>query len=294
MKIDEYIEIIKEKTKNYTDIEKLRYVYIDLGRIMSFDTEFVYGIENKKKLIYDNCTSDIKKINETFEKKIIICKSLSQILNYILNKIGIKTEINIEYYEDIPYKHVNNIVTIENEKYVIDLQQDLKNIQMHSTTEYFLMDIFDYQIFSKNQLKKIDKKIGYITDENPYIEEYIYTIKKSIDKNLKIEEKIEEIIHLIEKYINTNNIGYYEKRCIYYSIIKNILNEKEMRYVKFIDGYQMGNIKNYNLFIVINNIVYMCSEKFSLKTLDEITQMIKDGYVLLGDIPQLKNNRKVI
>lgn len=289
MKIDEYIEKIKEKTNNYTDIEKLRYIYLDLGKVMSFNTEFIYGSEREKISIYKNISNNIEELNKNFEEKKVICKSLAYIIKYILNKVDIKTEINIDYSESISYKHVNNIVTLYDEKYIIDLQQDLKNIQIHSNTEYFLIDKFEYQTISKNQLKKIDEKIGYISDDNPYIEEYLYTIKKSLDENLKIDEKIEKILYLLNNYINTNNMGYYEIRSSYCSLVKSLLNTKERNYVKFIDGYQIGIKNKYNLFIFVNNTIFMYSNnKFEKITLYDASLLVKNGYILLGDIPGLK------
>lgn len=289
MKMDEYIEKIKERTKDYNDIEKLRYIYLDIGKIMSFDTEYIYGNNKKKSYIYNNIIYDKERLDKDFEKRIVICKSLAYIMKYILNKVDIKTEINVDYYEDTTYKHVNNIVTLDEEKYIIDLQQDLKNIQIHSTTEYFLIDKFEYQTISKNQLKKIDEKIGYISDNNPYIEEYLYTIKKSLDENLKIEEKIEKILYLLNNYIDTNNMGYYEIRSSYYSLVKSLLNQRERTYIKFIDGYQMGIKNKYNLFILVNNTIFIYNNnKFDKITLYDISLLLNNGYVLLSDIPGLK------
>lgn len=288
MKIDEYVEQLKEYTKDYTDIEKLRYVYLNLGKLMSFDTEFAYGTEKTKINMYNNITSDIKYLNKEFENGIIICKSLAYILKYILNKLDIKTDINIYYNECNNYKHINNTVKIDEEIFIIDLQQDLKNIQIHSTTDYFLVDIYEQQCISKNQLKKIDKKIGYITEENPYIEEYLYELKKSIE-NLELEEKVEKILTFLTNYIDTNSMGYYEIKRAYYSLLLTILLPREKYLVRFIDGYKMGIKKEYNLFILVNNTIYMYdNKKWNKITLYDVSILLEKGYVLLNDIPGLK------
>lgn len=289
MKIDEYIEQLKEQTKNYTDIEKLRYIYLDLGKIMSFDINFAYGTEKKRIKIYDEITDNIDYLDKVFNDKIIICKSLAYILKYILNKVNIKTDIYINYEEDVKYKHISNKVIIDDEIFYIDLQNDLKNIQIHSTTDYFLIDSYNYQSISKNQIKKIDKKIGYITKENPYIEEYLYEIKKSLKDNYNIEEKLEIILNKLDKYINTNSMGYCEFRRAYYSLVSLLLTPKERIRVKFVDGYKMGIKKEYNLFISVNNVIYMYSNnKFNKITLYDTSLLVKNGYVLLSDIPGLK------
>ena len=48
--LEKYIEEVKEKTKNFSDIEKLRYVYLDLGKRFSFNLDFSFGNTEKKKI----------------------------------------------------------------------------------------------------------------------------------------------------------------------------------------------------------------------------------------------------
>ena len=40
--LETYIERIKKETEGFTDIEKLRYVYIDLGKRFVFDLNFSF------------------------------------------------------------------------------------------------------------------------------------------------------------------------------------------------------------------------------------------------------------
>ena len=47
--LEKYIEEVKEKTKNFSDIEKLRYVYLDLGKRFSFNLDFSFGNTEKSK-----------------------------------------------------------------------------------------------------------------------------------------------------------------------------------------------------------------------------------------------------
>ena len=43
MLLENLINDIKEKTKEYTEIEKVRYVYLKLGSILTFDCNFSFG-----------------------------------------------------------------------------------------------------------------------------------------------------------------------------------------------------------------------------------------------------------
>lgn len=49
--LEKYVEKVKEKTVNYSELEKIRYVYIDLGQKFSFDLDFSFG-NTKTKIKY--------------------------------------------------------------------------------------------------------------------------------------------------------------------------------------------------------------------------------------------------
>lgn len=39
--LEKYVERIKQKTEGYSELEKTRYVYIDLGQKFSFDLDYL-------------------------------------------------------------------------------------------------------------------------------------------------------------------------------------------------------------------------------------------------------------
>ncbi len=39
--LEKYVERIKQKTEGYSELEKIRYVYIDLGQKFSFDLDYL-------------------------------------------------------------------------------------------------------------------------------------------------------------------------------------------------------------------------------------------------------------
>ena len=41
--LNEYIEQAKEKMQGYSDIEKIRKVYVELGEMFQFDINFSFG-----------------------------------------------------------------------------------------------------------------------------------------------------------------------------------------------------------------------------------------------------------
>ena len=89
--LDNYINKLLIQTKEFTELEKVRYVYLDLGKIMSFDLLFYYGNEKNKRKIYKECESKEEKLANALKSGIGICKSIAYLLEYILTKLNIKT-----------------------------------------------------------------------------------------------------------------------------------------------------------------------------------------------------------
>lgn len=87
--LEKYIEKVKEETKNFSDIEKLRYVYLDLGKRFSFNLDFSFGNSETKKKIY-NKSHKSNELEQSMENNTIICKTSSTIYEYIMKKIRSK------------------------------------------------------------------------------------------------------------------------------------------------------------------------------------------------------------
>ena len=54
-KLSDYIEEAKEYIKQNSDMSELdivRYIYLDLGKRFSFNLDFIFGSTNQKKQIY--------------------------------------------------------------------------------------------------------------------------------------------------------------------------------------------------------------------------------------------------
>ena len=77
--------------------EKLRYAYIELGKLVHKDPIFFYTIKNflneKEDLRYDIDTVDkIMNSNNDFNYT-VICKNSADMLKYIFDHVGIESEI---------------------------------------------------------------------------------------------------------------------------------------------------------------------------------------------------------
>ena len=196
-------KILDDRIKEFTKIELVRYLYTSLGRIVNTSIE-------------DNYLSDINNIWTALNKKTINNSSVCKIFSYLLKRVGIENElINKDIKGGLAVK-----VKIDNKTLILDLYNDIYNIQGGFKTKYF--DKY-------NDDKKMDKKIGYISDEymNYYIDESL--------KDINGDNILEDILFRTGDMFDFNSIGTYELSKIYSDIFD-----------KYARGY---DIKISNLFV---------------------------------------------
>ena len=64
-----------------TEVEIIRYVYLDLGKRFTFNVKFTpFGRSRDKQNLYKYHSRNIRDLNECMETNIVICKSASYIL----------------------------------------------------------------------------------------------------------------------------------------------------------------------------------------------------------------------
>ena len=121
-----------------SELEIIRYVYMDLGSRFSFNSEFKpFSNRKKRREIYDKCGNE-KELNECMESNIIICKSASYILEYVLKALGIDITTITENKPGVDCQHVYNEITLKDGRtFTADLQDDIYNIQSHFFTKNF-------------------------------------------------------------------------------------------------------------------------------------------------------------
>lgn len=268
--LEEYIETLKEETKSFSELEVIRYVYIKLGKVMTFDLKFAFGSEKNKNKIYKYSLCNRKSLNKYLESKTIICKSLAYLLEYVLKELGINI---ITVFDDdyaVNYTHVYNIIRLQDGNCIkIDLQSDLEFIQAHLRTRYFGQAIYSTcKGINRDELEQIDKKIKYISDSEYYADDYDYLIKTVIDYFPNLNDKLEFLLSNLDPYDYYKNMGYAEFRWHFFNRVNLFLTSKEKRKIHVLDMYYLhGQERFYTLcFMVdINNNereIYL----YSLKT----------------------------
>lgn len=178
----DYDRIIEDMPKNLTQIEKARYIYIQLGKYFSYDERYITSeSDNEKREIFDRDIEDI-------ENDKVVCTSLSRIYENLLNRAGITSKTVL-----IPGERLGHAFTeleIDGKKYFTGLIRDLMNIKTGFKTNEFMIDNPDrfgddseYVVLSEEELKSIDDKIGYTY--NRYVYGRLYKNAKRRDEFIR-------------------------------------------------------------------------------------------------------------
>lgn len=299
--VEKYIEIVKQKTEGFSDLEKVRFVYLDLGKRLKFDLNYSFGnLETRRRIYRESAMPNA--INKGIEDNVIICKSLAIILKRILDELGVRTEIATETSYSKQPEHVYNVIVKKGGKgYSIDLQSDLQNIQSGLRTKFFGKSLKEdhADIFTQRELEILDRKLGYIDDKHYYADEYL-DFMKSVVKQFDpkdLSEKAKVILENIEIYPN-KEMSYAERKGLHEKVIFQMFSAKELKKVKVFDCYTETNgEREYKTCIVINKSdkdedVYMYSKdecKYCQISMEELANQVKNGMVCLQKIQRLNS-----
>lgn len=221
-------EIIQNMPENLTQLEKARYIYIELGKQRRFDTRYYYGNASARRRVFKEIQSDISNPHTLRNKRTIICITLSEIYRSALKEVGIDCEIvRNGIFGD---KHVLPIVNLNDEirgrlRIRADLQQDLESIQAGmSTVEFGNINALekDYDIIEEDELKKIDKKIGYISED--YRDVDIYTVQREI-KDMDANDSLRYILQNQKLNANIHFNGQVERRKYYKYLLDTLVSK---------------------------------------------------------------------
>lgn len=253
--LDKYVEQIKRyiaENPEMTETEIIRYVYLDLGKRFTFNEKFTpFGSSKYKQNLYKYHSQNIIDLDECMETNVVICKSVSYILEYILKNIGvnISTEVDKNDMRKCPHMY-NRIVEKDGKSYVVDLQEDMYNIQTHSFTRNFGIDsIYNMNyVISKCEQENMDKKNGYISERNYYSDDYLYLLHSVADLIEDFDEKTKFLLENID-ICGCTDIGYTDRQWHHKRILEEFFDNKEFNYndgngkIRIIDCYKDVNNK---------------------------------------------------
>ena len=152
--INELNRIVNEVNSHtsWNKLLKMRYAYIELGKIVHKNAMFFYTVQNnlltqdKEKLEYS--VDEIREIIETDNRYdySVICKNSAEMLKYIFDRCGIDSEIRktlevTTYTKDNDSVDINHYFLVardeDNNNYFMTLNPDLPNIQIGKRTSHF-------------------------------------------------------------------------------------------------------------------------------------------------------------
>lgn len=204
-------EIIESMPKEITDLAKVRYIYICLGKILSYDINTV--IEKNDNFVFENY-SIINNLWGSLSTGKVTNLSVVKIFKYLCNLL--KIECEIIFAND--YGYLCNKLVIDGQTIIVDLMKDIPYIQAKFSTKYFS---------AYNMDVNLDKSIGYIIDDYNDL-----NLDKKIKKLLHNENfNIYSLLKIIQESIDIDMIKPIELGIIledifqkYYPVEKVVIN----------------------------------------------------------------------
>ncbi len=249
-------EIIKNSPQNLEPLEQVRYFYLQLGNILSYNRDYL-NISNPTILrdIYEvYITIDMIEKGDYQNKINAICKQHAQVLCDTLNK---SKERNIKArtvgYVEGEENHIEVVVEIEGENYNLNINRDLYKIQKGMKTKGFAkrdraLDGTICKILEEEEIQKMDEKIGYC-QYGMYMDDMIQMLRKDMEEEQNWEQfnkgekkdsvfqyKIDFIFkHLKNNQLEKDEMGIYELDKYYRKLYGSLLTEEEKKENKLVN-----------------------------------------------------------
>ena len=267
MTINEIVyDIVSRVNSGWSNLHKIRFVYIELGKKLQKNTDFFFSVD--KKLREKNLTIDeIEKIynaNKASDDFKVICRSAAYMLKRIYDEIGIDSELIqsnnnvIKYTEDGKNLFIHHwflSVKDEEKNYFLTLASDLPFIQMGMQTRHFGSNIpykkiqkdgkeiqvyngpeICHTVLSDEELRKIDIDIGYIRNIYNFDENYRKTKKSNYNYN-------DAALALLTQELKNNKlyIELEEQSTSFYNLLITIDNNKQEK--EYIYNLSINEVK---------------------------------------------------
>ncbi len=289
--------ILRRMPANLTQMEQARYIYLQLGKLFTFDEKYWLGNSKTRRMIYKSA----KKIQtpKDLKNNKVICVSLTNMYNSLLQRMGIEAEA-VHAEDDL---HVYTIFKIDGVEYEADLQRDMKFIQAHRKTRSFGRepDYSTRKLISDEQMQEMDDKFGYTYEGDEYLAILIDRLRDKLELLPNMEQKIKYALKKIERFEADTDMGFVEKMLYYEMILPDVLSSKESKKVQIMDMYvEEDGERKYTCCISANKekneyVRYMYSEKtgtFLPIDEQELIKLMSEGLRTVGN-KKIQGLRKI-
>ena len=241
-----YIDLLKEIPEGLSELEKARWLYLKLGKTMTYDMNVFYLRDELLGKKYN------QKVNiRDYESSHLVCKSISEIYIDLLKELGIESEL-VEVSKDYKFNHVGTKIKFNDGLIVFtDLTLDLYRIQTGMRTLNFAYTSpgDDYDILSRRELREIDNKLGY-TFRGVYLDDFIDFVSEELKNEEKVKryllngkeisqfntaEIISRKINFLLTHVLPSNLGYVESRNLLLEVLGKCLTSEEIMCVNQYD-----------------------------------------------------------
>jgi len=289
--------ILRRMPANLTQMEQARYIYLQLGKLFTFDEKYWLGNSKTRRMIYKSA----KRIQtpKDLKNNKVICVSLTNMYNSLLQRMGIEAEA-VHAEDDL---HVYTIFKIDGVEYEADLQRDMKFIQAHRKTRSFGRepDYSTRKLISDEQMQEMDDKFGYTYEGDEYLAILIDRLRDKLELLPNMEQKIKYALKKIERFEADTDMGFVEKMLYYEMILPDVLSSKESKKVQIMDMYvEEDGERKYTCCISANKekneyVRYMYSEKtgtFLPIDEQELIKLMSEGLRTVGN-KKIQGLRKI-
>lgn len=221
-------KFIKDKMPNFegTDEEKqvktALFIYVELGKIKSFNTQYYFGNTETKRKIYQLARQECADIDKIANKRKITCVTMTRLYISILRDLGIYAYPS--RMDDDPVHEFPVVTLTSGEEFVADLQADLTNIQTKSRLEYFgYLGKCDNMKDARNALTQKLIEIGYIKNENDYKNKEIERLKKMEVSEMPTHKALKTILEDDNLYAGNEDMGIVEQNLFFKAILMDVV-----------------------------------------------------------------------
>ncbi len=267
-----------------TELEKIRYIYINLGKLFSYDYRIIVdeSVVEKELDYYNN-------VIERYQT----CYQISEVLASLINGLVptckaklIERKINGRSFNK---EHVAvEVILSDGLKLILDLTLDLANIQGGLKTKEFgfsTNELGEYDIISLKECAQMDKKLGFIVDKytDDYIDEFLEELSKTDFSNMSSREKLEYKINKTKEVFSKDFKGNHEAIRYIYSVLNKVLSPDEICYMKQFN-LSYDNSTDFNLMAIYSfdelGLYYSYSNElgFNKITPETIEKLLKSGW----------------
>lgn len=232
-------QIIRKMPSGLSKLEQARYIYLQLGKMVTFDENYWFANTKAKQKIYKSAQK-VKDFSQVSDGR-VICVSLANLYNNMMKRIGIEAEVKEVERPKPP--HTYSIITIDNKVYRTDLQADLKYIQSRRRTKYFgsTKGSNVYIDILPKELAEIDNRLGYFYDGERIIKNLKDRLSSEIQEYSKLEDKAKHILTITGECDVINQMGFVERLEFYNKTILDLLINENNRRITFTRMYRDSN-----------------------------------------------------